>query len=409
MRDNPKDIIDRYRGCLIGGAIGDALGYPVEFIPKKQILAKYGQSGICEFDLQNDKALISDDTQMALFTANGMLMGVTRGYMRGIGGRPEMYVEYAYKDWYYTQTGCDESNNNDSYTWLKYLPELKHRRAPGMTCLDACRSIIYRKEVQNNSKGCGGIMRVAPMGLIAVTYDRAYGIDELFEAGCKVASVTHKHPLGFLPAGALSVLIHSLVSLTVDEVKAQIDGLVFQSHMSIACAFDGKYSSIESDSYHYQFRELTEKALELAKSDIPDEVAIKQLGEGWVAEEAWAIALYCAIRHIDDPKAAIIAAVNHDGDSDSTGSITGNIIGAIYGYDYFKSNNLFCPKGRNLEDTLELHEIIIALADDLATQCPISEYAPIDTKEQTQWLLRYCYMQPQGIGDRDFTHNNNTQ
>lgn len=76
--------------------------------------------------------------------------------------------------------------------------------------------------------------------------------------------------------------------------------------------------------------------MELARSDVKDHDAIRQLGEGWEADEAWAISLYCAVRHIDSMRDAIIAAVNHDGDSDSTGAITGNIMGAIYGYEAIK-------------------------------------------------------------------------
>ena len=155
---------DRIRGSLMAGAAGDALGYAVEFMSRGSILAKYGFRGIAKFNLTREgKALISDDTQMTLFTACGMLMGVTRGYMRGIGGRPEKYVDKAYLDWYYTQTG---KNSRPSVTWLRDLHELAHRRAPGNTCLSACESLFQGKEVHNNSKGCGGIMRVAPMALL---------------------------------------------------------------------------------------------------------------------------------------------------------------------------------------------------------------------------------------------------
>ena len=98
-------VNDSIRGCLMAGAAGDALGYTVEFISRNAIIAKYGKQGIHRFELDsNGKALVSDDTQMTLFTANGILMGVTRGYMRGIGGIPEDYVMYAYKDWYFTKT-----------------------------------------------------------------------------------------------------------------------------------------------------------------------------------------------------------------------------------------------------------------------------------------------------------------
>ena len=79
-------IKDKVCGCLIAGAAGDALGYEVEFMSRGAIMSRFGEHGITKFALRNGKALISDDTQMTLFTANGMLMGLTRGYMRGIGG-----------------------------------------------------------------------------------------------------------------------------------------------------------------------------------------------------------------------------------------------------------------------------------------------------------------------------------
>ena len=107
--------------------------------------------------------------------------------------------------------------------------------------------------------------------------------------------------------------------------------------------------------------------MELAQNEKSDAENIRILGEGWTGEEAWAIALYCAVRHIDNVEQALIAAVNHDGDSDSTGSICGNIMGAIYGYDAIKRRRLFCPRGKELEETLELSNLILALADDLFT------------------------------------------
>ena len=42
---------DRIRGCLFGGAVGDALGYPVEFHSIDSIHAKYGSSGITEYEI----------------------------------------------------------------------------------------------------------------------------------------------------------------------------------------------------------------------------------------------------------------------------------------------------------------------------------------------------------------------
>ena len=139
--------------------------------------------------------------------------------------------------------------------------------------------------------------------------------------------------------------------------------------------------------------------MQLAHSDTSDADAISQLGEGWVAEETWAIALYCAIRHIDSVENAIIASVNHNGDSDSTGSVCGNIMGAIYGYEHIKERNIFCPEGKQLEETLELSEIILALADDLTTSRVLTtgKYISHNTPVDKQWYERYVMMKPAGI------------
>ena len=100
-----EKYLDKIRGSLIGGAVGDALGYAVEFMDEGYIFSKYGEDGITEYDIDpvSGKALISDDTQMTLFTANGILVGETRLAMRGIGGVPHMYMQHAYLDWLRTQ------------------------------------------------------------------------------------------------------------------------------------------------------------------------------------------------------------------------------------------------------------------------------------------------------------------
>ena len=400
-KEKTKRVADSIRGSLMAGAAGDALGYEVEFMSRHAILSRFGEQGITKFTLDNKgKALISDDTQMTLFTANGMLMGLTRGYMRGIGGRPEKYVDGAYLDWFYTQTGRKKEIliNDFHYTWLRDLPEMAQRRAPGNTCLQACESMFRGEHVHNNSKGCGGIMRVAPMALLDASYasrdEKTYSLVELAEAGGEIAECTHKHPLAFLPASLLTILLYKVVPMTVEQVQEDIDRIVNETLDILDLIYIDKY---ESEKQY--LRELSEKAIRLAHSDISDADAIRELGEGWVAEETWAIALYCAIRHINSVEDAIISSVNHNGDSDSTGSVCGNIMGAIYGYEHIKERNIFCPEGKLLEDTLELSEIILALANDLSTGCIISEYDPIDTPEKQQWYERYCEMKPVGIGN----------
>lgn len=395
-------IKDKVRGCLMAGAAGDALGYAVEFNRLREIKARYGEQGITKFDILKDyKALISDDTQMTLFTANGLLMGLTRSYMRGsTGASLKDYVQLAYIDWYHAQIG--EKRENLAHTWLRDLPEMAYRRAPGNTCLEACRSLSEGKEVQNDSMGCGGIMRVAPIAFSKAGCESGeWDLEEIVVEAAEVAMCTHKHPLGYLSAAALAALLYRLLHLPTDQAKEQIDQIVAEVMKDVdyaALLLGYIYGKVAMcDEAYTQIKEVTDKVVRLAHSNISDEEAIKQLGEGWVALEAWAIALYCAVRHIDSVEDAIIAAVNHDGDSDSTGSICGNIMGVIYGYEHIKEHNIFCPEGAELEQTLELSEIILALADDLVSKCPIHGGEPIETPEQRQWFLRYCEMEPAGI------------
>ena len=409
MKNNRLDLV---RGSLIGGAAGDALGYPVEFASYNHIVLKYGTPGITEYELTNGVAEISDDTQMTLFTANGMLMGITRWYMRGIGASPEFYVEYAYQDWYDTQMKSYESlmKKDDNYgfsrhTWLSALPELYARRAPGNTCLTAIKEMKERRTPQNDSKGCGGVMRVAPWPLFCACHEVRYGIEEIDVAGGEIARLTHKHPLGWIPSILLTHIIYRIVkdgdfkghdkasslrhfSTIVNEALQQLSNLVVRNNVSdVTWGQEKPIGDVFHNSVERQ-RELMERALFLAGNELSDVDNISRLGEGWVGEETLAIAVYAVARHIDNFEDVLIAAVNHDGDSDSTGAIAGNIMGAIVGYDAIPDK---------FKKNLELHDVILSIADDLHQGCIISEYDDEITPEKRQWYQRYCEMQPAGF------------
>lgn len=382
-------VKDKIRGSLMAGAAGDALGYEVEFISRRAILARYGERGITRFALHHGRALISDDTQMTLFTANGLINSC---YLHV---EPQNAVTQAYIEWYHTQGG---KTNGINSCWIGEIKALHSLRAPGNTCMSALGAISRGAEPCNNSKGCGGVMRVAPVGLFAasqlVACGQSWRDGDVFTLGAECAKITHKHPLGWLPAGLLAHIIYEIVERSLYK---EIDRMEFEHIVGTAVHYLIVFSDSED---RFQLQTMIFRALELARQDISDAEAIRELGEGWTGDEALAIAIYCASRHFASVEDAIIASVNHDGDSDSTGSICGNIMGAIYGYEHIKNRNLFCPEGCNLEATLELSEITLALADDLATGCVISEYDPIDTPEKRQWYERYSCARPAGIGGR---------
>ena len=361
-----KDI-DKFRGCLFGGAVGDALGYPVEFLKYKQIQEIYGKNGITSFKLKNNIAEISDDTQMTLFTANGLLVRTTRGTLRGIAATPEDYCWDCYKSWLKIQS----ENFNDrkrNFPWLINFPELYNCRAPGNTIINALNNNIQGTidKPINNSKGCGGVMRVAPIGLYFDTED----IKNLIILGAKNAALTHGHDLGYIPAGALVYIINKIIyskeNITLEDI---VNNCIDQ------------IQEIFSDKEHIQeFISLMELAIKLSKLNVDDYKAISNIGLGWVAEEALATAIYCSLKYNNNFEKAIIASVNHDGDSDSTGSITGNIIGTLLGYNKI-------PK--KFKINIELKDIILEIAEDLYTDFkPVNSYT-LNEKEK-KWFKKYA-------------------
>lgn len=323
--------IDRYRGCLTAGAAGDALGYPVEFQSLHSIRNEYGKNGITGYSLFKgyDKAIVTDDTQMTLFTAEGLRLCAADGKQ----GSERAYIRRAYLAWLYTQNHAfqphpfresagdmPEIPAEFADISLMRLPWLYARRAPGNTCLSALESGGKGTPAQpvNHSKGCGGIMRTAPCGLYAETAEDAFRI------GAEAAAITHGHPLGWLPAGMLS----SSVWYGVNTNCPMTD--IAREAMVTAETYAAQFSVQEA--YLKTLADLTEHAILLAKEPYDDDAqCIAELGEGWVGEEAWAIALYCVLRYPHDLAKCLIAAVNHSGDSDSTGAIAGNLLGARLG------------------------------------------------------------------------------
>lgn len=376
--------LDQIRGCMVGGAVGDALGYAIEFWGEDQIFSKYGKKGITEYELdrKTGKARISDDTQMALFTANGLLVGDTRGRMRGIQGWPRGYVATSYLDWLRTQNiSYKESRKqprgsmHGCTSWLADVPELYSCRAPGITCMSALHERqaedkyeeSYLRTPINDSKGCGGIMRVAPL---ALNYNIP-NIDDLDREGAEIAAITHGHSLGYMPAAVLTHIINRIV---FSEEKAALKEIVLEARDTVAGIFKG-------DRHLKELTDIIDLAVELSENDKADLDNINRIGEGWVAEETLGIAIYCALRHQDDFSAGVIASVNHKGDSDSTGAVTGNILGALLGYGAIEE------KWRT---NLELIDVVIEMADDLCHGCQMSEY---DHYEDPDWTRKYIYMQ----------------
>jgi len=389
----------RYRGCLLGGALGDALGAGVEFLSLREIRRRHGESGISALvPAYGRVGAITDDTQMTLFTAEGLIRAWVRCKWHG-SGHPPSVVWHAYLRWLHTQGGRARSAAEEeragggdrgaadevqSFTEHEGFPDgwligerfLHQRRAPGNTCLSALRSgrMGSVDRAINDSKGCGGVMRSAPAGL--VEGDRGLvalgcGDGELegsFELGADLAAITHGHPSGYLPAGVIAATIHRLVH------GATLDA-----------ALDAARALLPGRPRHQETLVALDRAREVAARAPVSPERLESLGGGWVGEEAMAIAVAAALAFCDDPPRALLAAVNHSGDSDSTGSICGQLLGAAWGESVWPEEWL---------EELEGRESITRLADDLHDEVhgvrPLpTRGAGADSEAWERWRRRY--------------------
>lgn len=354
-KEEDAELQNRIRGSLTGGAAGDALGYAVEFMGENELFGKYGKGGIRAYSLDSvsKKALISDDTQMTLFAAEAIIKWFSAQANGGADDSLRSYALQSHLDWLDTQESTFERAGKQFFPHgLMAERRMFACRAPGITCLSALHKRRNQKQTAdsfiadkiNNSKGCGGVMRVAPVGMLK------YGeIRQIDNEGAEFAAITHSHSLGYMPAALLTHIIHSILYSDAGNTLQDI----------VEDALDAVAGLFRDDAHIGELVEIIRLAIELSDNDARDLDNIHRLGEGWVAEEALAIAIYCCLRYPYDFSQCIITAVNHKGDSDSTGAIAGNIIGAYLGYDEIEEK---------WKEDLELSDVILGVADHLYSE-----------------------------------------
>lgn len=344
---------DKCRGSLVGGAVGDALGYEVEFMSLSSILKRFGERGITRYVTHKGVAEFSDDTQMTLFTAEGLMNGV----IATKAGKPEdilPYIEKAYRVWYRTQTEMPSAVEG---SWLSNVRTMWSRRAPGNTCMGAMKNLVNGIDFKNGSKGCGGVMRVAPIGIFNAAHPHIYSYEDTAHLAGWAAKITHHNIASTFASALMATTVENCIQ--DEKVDRTIFGWIVDGGLSLMYQyFPGHEVELR------EFIVLMKRAMELGKSDVPELEAIRELGEGWVGDEALAIAVFSVMRHIDNFEDCIVCAVNHDGDSDSTGAIAGNIIGAILGYSAIPKHYI---------DNLEIEPVLVSVADDLCADVSIRE------------------------------------
>lgn len=287
-------MLNRVKGCLLGQAVGDALGAPVEFLSLPEIKGKYGDKGIGDFDVWNGfkPGFYTDDTQLAIATAKGCLSAqfnlMRDGEARALECMHKRYME-----------------------WLDNLKDPFRVRHPGYTCMNVLQSGKKGTidDPVNDSTEASGLFRTAPVGL-------AFPPGMAFREGAEYAALTHGHPSAYFSAGFLSEMIAQIIEgkSLQDAVEMSIEQLIaFESH---------------EDLLRY-----LEVAMESFISQEPVEESIPKIGEGISAAEVLAVSIYCSLKFATEFQRGVKAAVNQSGSSTSAGLVTGAILGTFLGLE----------------------------------------------------------------------------
>lgn len=279
------DKIDRARGIMLGLAIGDALGSPIEFIDLEKIKKTYGPRGIQDYN--HGKGMFTDDTQMSIAVAEALLEA--------------------------GQLSTDELMGVVSRKFVEWYDSPDNFRAPGISTKLACRrlkeGVPWQSAGDTRSKGCGSVMRTAPVGFYFHK-----NIEKLRETAHNIGLATHRHPTA--DAACLGASLAAALAL---------DGVPPAEWLARILDFT---AGISDEFNATMLRVQTAVGME------DEEKAIAHIGEvfkGWTADEVLGIALFSVIRHPDDFAACVLRSVNNSGDSDSIGCVAGALIGARLG------------------------------------------------------------------------------
>ncbi|WP_410821566.1 ADP-ribosylglycohydrolase family protein [Micromonospora sp. 050-3] len=300
----------RASGSLFGLAYGDALGKPTEFLTVAEIERRYGPAGPRE--LSGEPALVTDDTQMAL--ALGWALREAPSFT------PEAVEPLLRR------------------RFLAWAVSPDNNRAPGMTCLRACaelsRGVSWQEATVVGSKGCGANMRVTPVGLLDVDLDTLAGLAQL------QAGLTHGHPTGLAASELTAYAVFVLrAGVSLPELPAVLTERALSQRLVYSerwlgdlwqRAGSGSGQEFIAQGWDECLAVLGRLTATLAQPDDGGDPC-QATGEGWVAEEALATALLCAVRHADDPVAALARGATTAGDSDSIAALAGAFVGAAVG------------------------------------------------------------------------------
>ena len=344
--------LEAYKGCLIGLAAGDALGYTVSNQSMEQIRNNYGPGGLLGYDLVNGYAYVTSYTQIAAYACNGLLMGVTRGQMRGVMAPYVRYVALAELEWAKYQAYRRDPNYRNN-CWISGEQDLRFRRCMDTLMLDTVTRGAFgtMEEQRNRFQTPGSITTAIPVGLFfdPSRLDR----EEVIRLGAETMALTHGNPAAFLSGAALAYIISRITWDGDRDLRAVARDTIAMLRKGYGSGYP---KAVQEICHHLQSAIDLAGNPEIAEPEALDEIFCD------TAARVLAGAVYVAILHPKSMDEALIAAVNHSGDSAAVGAVAGAIVGAMVGETEIPEFYL---------EGLEPTEILRTLAVDMFQGCPM--------------------------------------
>ena len=339
-----------YRGCLLGLAVGDAMGYTVDSRSWQEIREDYGPNGLMGYDLVNGYADVTSYTQLAAFTSNGLLLGMTRGQMLGKMAPFVKYIGLSSREWAASQRPWGRPDK--TFCWLLQQPELCRRHCMDTRMLDTLNreKSGSLEDPINNFSTPGGLTGAVGVGLFFDQNRMAQ--EEIDLLGAEAVALTHGSPNAFL-SGA--VLAH-LISRALGDRETPLKKLIAESVDAMRDQFGHQYSQA------YDIGNLVRNAVTYSQSENLSPADVMERLRCENAAQVLAGAVYACLVSREDFDSAMIVAVNHSGRSAAVGAIVGAILGARLGEEALPEFYIEC---------LEPAEVLRELADDLFHGCPM--------------------------------------
>ncbi|WP_328538220.1 ADP-ribosylglycohydrolase family protein [Streptomyces sp. NBC_00344] len=358
-RAEQQDFRSRVRGCLLGGALGDALGAGVAGLGLDAIRGTHGAEGLTDFTpAYGRRGAVTTATQLSLFTVDGLIRAQVR---RDTGAwHPPTDVHRAHLRWAATQSDWGPDERRKDNGWLACEEWLYSRRDPSVNCLlgfgDDVMGTLERPK-NPTARDASAVSRSAPFGLLV-----GWEPGLVFQLAVECAAQTHGHPTGYLSAGAFAVIVHGLAR-----------------GESLDAAVQHALAQLAARPAHQPVTDGLQHALGAVRQGMPNPERVETIGNGEVAEDALAIGVYCALVG-EDVRHGLRLAVNHSGASQATGAICGSLLGALHGETSLPPAWLAELEGRST---------VLEIADDFAmemTQGPALHGPAVSTPG---WLARY--------------------